>query len=76
MAGERGARRVFALGAGGSKQGGTRKCSTAVVAQLFAIFAFGLLITGVVFLRVVRAREVAERVARTEAAVDRSRRET
>ena len=45
------------------------------VAQLFAIFAFGLLITGVVFLGVVRAREVAERVSRTEAAAERSRRE-
>lgn len=32
-----------------------------VAAQLFAIFAFGLVMTGVVFLGVVRAREVAER---------------
>ncbi len=37
-------------------------------AQLFAIFAFGLVITGVVFLGVVRAREAAERLARVEAA--------
>ena len=39
-----------------------------VVAQLFAIFAFGLVVTGVVYLGIVRAREVAERVARVEAA--------
>ena len=39
-----------------------------VAAQLFAIFAFGLVITGVVLLGITRAREVAERVARTEAA--------
>lgn len=38
-----------------------------VAAQLFAIFAFGLVITGVVYVGVVRAREVAERVARVEA---------
>ena len=37
-----------------------------VAAQLFAIFAFGLVISGVVYLGVVRAREVAERVARVE----------
>ena len=36
-------------------------------AQLFAIFAFGLVITGVVYLGVVRAKEVAGRVARLEA---------
>ena len=39
-----------------------------VAAQLFAIFAFGLVVTGVVYLGVVRAKEVAERVARVEAA--------
>ena len=38
-----------------------------VAAQLFAIFAFGLVVTGVVFLGVVRAREVAERIAKVEA---------
>ncbi len=32
-----------------------------VAAQLFAIFAFGLVMTGVVFLGVVRAREAAEK---------------
>ena len=35
-----------------------------VVAQLFAIFAFGLVVTGVVFLGVLRARETAERLER------------
>ena len=35
-----------------------------VAAQLFAIFAFGLVIAGVVFLGVLRAREVAERAAK------------
>ena len=39
-----------------------------VVAQLFAIFAFGLVMTGVVFLGVLRAREAAERVKRVERA--------
>lgn len=38
-----------------------------VAAQLFAIFAFGLVVTGVVYLGVVRAQEVAGRVARVEA---------
>ena len=37
-------------------------------AQLFAIFAFGLVISGVVFLGMVRAREAAERVAKVETA--------
>lgn len=35
-------------------------------AQLFAIFAFGLVMTGVVLLGVVRAREVAERASRSD----------
>ena len=39
-----------------------------VGAQLFAIFAFGLVITGVVFLGVVRAREAAERARRASTA--------
>ena len=39
-----------------------------VAAQLFAIFAFGLVITGVVYLGILRAREVAEKAARVEAA--------
>lgn len=38
-----------------------------VAAQLFAIFAFGLVVTGVVFLGVVRAREVDRRAARVAA---------
>ena len=37
-----------------------------VAAQLFAIFAFGLVVTGVVFLGVVRAREFSEKAARVE----------
>lgn len=39
-----------------------------VAAQLFAIFAFGLVVTGVVFLGFLRAKEVADRVARVESA--------
>ena len=35
-----------------------------IAAQLFAIFAFGLVMTGVVFLGVLRAREVQVRVSR------------
>ena len=42
-----------------------------VVAQLFAIFAFGLVMTGVVFLGVLRAREAAERATRSRAAAER-----
>jgi hypothetical protein len=38
-----------------------------VAAQLFAIFAFGLVMTGVVLLGVVRAREVAEKASRSSA---------
>ena len=38
-----------------------------VAAQLFAIFAFGLVVTGVVFLGFVRARESAEKTVRVEA---------
>lgn len=36
--------------------------------QLIAIFAFGVLMTGVVFIGFVRAREVAERAVRVRAA--------
>ena len=36
--------------------------------QLIAIFAFGVLMTGVVFVGFVRAREVAERAAKVRAA--------
>lgn len=36
--------------------------------QLIAIFAFGLVMTGVVFVGILRAREVAERAARVQAA--------
>ena len=38
-----------------------------VTAQLIAIFAFGLVVTGVVFLGVVRAREIESRAARVRA---------
>ncbi len=41
-------------------------------AQLFAIFAFGLVMTGVVFLGVIRAREIADRSAKVEAAAKRN----
>jgi hypothetical protein len=44
-----------------------------MTAQLIALFAFGLVMSGVVYLGVVRAREVAERVARVEAAELRRR---
>lgn len=36
--------------------------------QLIAIFAFGLVMTGVVFLGIIRAREVAERIVKVESA--------
>ena len=39
-----------------------------MTAQLLAIFAFGLVMTGVVYLGVLRAREVAERTAKVRAA--------
>ena len=39
----------------------------AETAQLLAIFAFGLVMTGVVFLGVVRAREISERAAKVRA---------
>lgn len=39
-----------------------------VAMQLFAIFAFGLVITGVVFVGVLRAREAEQRAAVAEAA--------
>jgi hypothetical protein len=39
-----------------------------MVPQLVAIFVFGLAITGVVFLGLVRAREVQERIERTRMA--------
>ena len=42
-----------------------------MTAQLIAIFAFGLVLTGVVYLGVIRAREVAERVAKVQAATSR-----
>ncbi len=35
-----------------------------IAAQLFAIFAFGLVMTGVVFLGVLRAREATARVTK------------
>jgi hypothetical protein len=41
-----------------------------VAAQLFAIFAFGLVMTGVVFLGVVRAREAAEKASRSSSATE------
>ncbi len=41
-----------------------------LAAQLFVIFAFGLVITGVVFLGVLRAREAAERASRSSTAAD------
>ena len=41
---------------------------TVVAAQLFAIFAFGLVLTGIVLLGVVRAREAAQKAARFDAA--------
>ena len=44
-----------------------------VAAQLFAIFAFGLVVTGIVFLGVVRAREFSERTARAESSSPRHR---
>ena len=39
-----------------------------MTAQLIAIFAFGLVVTGVVFLGIVRAREFEERAAKVRAA--------
>jgi hypothetical protein len=53
---------------------GREKVTTA--AQLFAIFAFGLVMTGVVFLGVLRAREAAEKSARSEAATTHRQRES
>ena len=47
-----------------------------MVEQLVAIFAFGLLITGIVFLGLVRAREVAERQERVAAAANDSNRDS
>ena len=35
-----------------------------LTAQLFAIFAFGFVMTGIVFLGIVRAREFAEKTKR------------
>ena len=37
-----------------------------IAAQLFAIFAFGLVMSGVVFLGVLRAREVQVRVSKAD----------
>ncbi len=42
-----------------------------MTAQLIAIFAFGLVMTGVVYLGIVRAREIAERVAKVQTAATR-----
>ena len=39
-----------------------------MTAQLLAIFAFGIVVSGVVYLGIVRAREINERVARVRAA--------
>ncbi len=39
-----------------------------MTAQLIALFAFGLVMTGVVYLGVIRAREISDRVARVQAA--------
>lgn len=39
-----------------------------MIAQLLAIFAFGLVVTGVVFLGIIRAREVEDRAAKVRAA--------
>ncbi len=40
------------------------------VAQLFAIFAFGLVITGIVFLGVVRARDAARQTTRSDSRIE------
>jgi hypothetical protein len=45
-------------------------------AQLVAIFVFGLVITGVVFMGLLRAREVQERAERAEAAKPSQERRT
>ncbi len=42
-------------------------------AQLFAIFAFGLVMAGVVFLGLIRARDQAARAARERTAADDTR---
>ena len=42
-----------------------------ITAQLLAIFAFGLVMTGVVALGIVRAREIATRVARVDEVKER-----
>jgi len=39
-----------------------------MTAQLLALFAFGLVMTGVVYIGIVRAREIAERTAQVKAA--------
>ena len=39
-----------------------------MISQLIAIFAFGVVVAGVVFLGIVRAREIQGRVAKVEAA--------
>jgi len=43
-----------------------------MTAQLIAIFAFGLVVTGIVFLGIVRAREFEERAAKVRVAQDRA----
>ena len=42
--------------------------------QLFAIFAFGLVITGIVFMGVLRAREMAARLSAERSPHDPNRR--
>ncbi len=44
-----------------------------MTAQLIAIFAFGLVMSGVVYLGVVRAREIAARAAKVEAVRSQTR---
>ena len=39
-------------------------------AQLFAIFAFGIVVSGIVFIGIVRAREIGERARRMRASDD------
>ena len=46
-----------------------------MVEQLVAIFAFGVVITGIVFMGLVRARESAERQSRAEGTPGDSTRE-
>ncbi len=43
-----------------------------IAMQLFAIFAFGLVITGIVYGGLLRAKEAAEKLARSEAQAESS----